>query len=208
MSRRWNTNTRRRIYAALATRDGEKCALCGSSPPAVRLEIDHVNGDHKDSRLVNLRLLCVSCNRAEGNRRRSPKTGPKQPPIIGGSHGTKHVPSDSSQGNKELESSSIRGLDRTAEVRRVVDFQAGSPEMAANDLYELHYREWVLSELCAGRRLTKKEAIYEGAETTGCSPKSSRDYLEKMASRAGPVQEIRESNGMKIIVTRTPDVQG
>ena len=206
MARRWNAKTRKRVYAALVRRDGEFCELCKSHPPHVRLEIDHVHGT-EDSRLASLRLLCVACNRSQGNRRRRSERVPKQPFRKGESGTAKQVPSDFSQRINEKESPDFMVPDRTSEVREIVDFQAGSPEMAANDLYEPYFRGWLLSELCTGRQLTKKEAIYEGAEVCGCNPKTTRDYLDKMTSRAGPVREARDSNGMKIIVLRSPDVQ-
>ena len=44
----------------------QRCAICNSPPewrshPMV-LVLDHVNGDPKDNRLFNLRLLCPNCN--------------------------------------------------------------------------------------------------------------------------------------------------
>lgn len=43
-----------------------KCAVCGLGPkwnglPLV-LQLDHINGDHDDNRLENLRLLCPNCH--------------------------------------------------------------------------------------------------------------------------------------------------
>ena len=42
------------------------CSLCGIEPfwngQALRLEIDHVDGDWRNNRLVNLRILCPNCH--------------------------------------------------------------------------------------------------------------------------------------------------
>ncbi len=43
-----------------------KCELCGwakrSSDGRLPLELDHVNGNRRDNRLVNLRILCPNCH--------------------------------------------------------------------------------------------------------------------------------------------------
>ena len=42
-----------------------KCAICGicewQNKPLI-LQLDHINGDNKDNRLENLRLLCPNCH--------------------------------------------------------------------------------------------------------------------------------------------------
>ena len=42
-----------------------KCSICESTTwldQPIPLELDHVNGDNKDNRLTNLRLLCPNCH--------------------------------------------------------------------------------------------------------------------------------------------------
>ena len=51
----------------------QKCELCGWSQRSVDgrvpLELDHINGDNKDNRLVNLRILCPNCHSLQPTHR-------------------------------------------------------------------------------------------------------------------------------------------
>ena len=70
--------------ALLETGVPERCAEC-ATPPSWRgrpmtLEIDHVNGDWRDDRAENLRLLCPNCHAVtrtwcRGGRRSGPTAG-------------------------------------------------------------------------------------------------------------------------------------
>ncbi|MBI5742538.1 MAG: HNH endonuclease [Candidatus Niyogibacteria bacterium] len=44
----------------------KKCEECGwsklSNDGRLPLELDHINGDHSDNRLINLRVLCPNCH--------------------------------------------------------------------------------------------------------------------------------------------------
>ena len=50
-----------------------KCELCGweevSSDGRIPVELDHINGDHSDNRLVNLRILCPNCHSLQPTHR-------------------------------------------------------------------------------------------------------------------------------------------
>lgn len=52
-------------YGYLAQTHGYKCGVCGISKhnnqPLV-LECDHINGDHKNNKPNNLRLICPNCH--------------------------------------------------------------------------------------------------------------------------------------------------
>lgn len=51
----------------LISKNGEKCEICGwceknKKTNKVPIQIDHINGDASDNRIVNLRLLCPNCH--------------------------------------------------------------------------------------------------------------------------------------------------
>lgn len=50
-----------------------KCELCGWAQIApdgrIPLELDHINGDHTDNRLENLRILCPNCHSLQSTHR-------------------------------------------------------------------------------------------------------------------------------------------
>jgi hypothetical protein len=51
----------------------QKCELCGWAEQAkdgrIPLELDHVNGNHRDNRLGNLRILCPNCHSLQPTHR-------------------------------------------------------------------------------------------------------------------------------------------
>jgi hypothetical protein len=50
-----------------------KCELCGwaqmSQDGRIPVELDHINGDHRDNRLINLRILCPNCHSLQSTHR-------------------------------------------------------------------------------------------------------------------------------------------
>lgn len=70
---------RRLITAGILDPFCEQCGWCKTSPDGrLPLELDHINGDRKDNRIENLRILCPNCHslthtyRGRNKRRYSP----------------------------------------------------------------------------------------------------------------------------------------
>ena len=202
MPNRMNAKTHRQKYRRLRERDGECCVWCEKQPPEVSLEIHHINGNKRDHRLGNLQFLCLSCNRKESGQRRARWAASAKLQGSPPRQGLARNPSDLREGG-EGKNPSQWPHDATLEVRDLVDFQAGSPEMAANDLFEPRFRDWVRDQLSAGRALSKRVAIYEGAEVVGCAAKTTREYLEKMLTLAGDLEEIRGPLRQRIVIFRS-----
>jgi hypothetical protein len=70
---RWQTKQKiengtvdhRTVRAHLLKERGSKCEECGIFEwlgKPITMEMDHINGDHKDHSLANLKLLCPNCH--------------------------------------------------------------------------------------------------------------------------------------------------
>ena len=68
------------LRRALSVKDGNKCSICNLDNwmgKPITLELDHEDGNHKNNKIENLRLICPNChsqtitykNRNKGNGR-------------------------------------------------------------------------------------------------------------------------------------------
>lgn len=191
MPRRWGVNTRVWAYRFLVLRDGEKCANpdCpnGRVPTTQNtLDIDHINGLEFDNDPDNLQLLCRSCNVAKENGARLTASG----------RSASHIPSDQCVRERK------EGRSETRVAREAVDYSRGNPEMQANYLYEVQFRNWLMQKVAQQGSLDKLDAVSAGAEVVGCSPATSAKYLAKLTSSAGPLSEIKGKLGEKSLVLK------
>lgn len=178
MPRRWGINTRQWAYRYLVLRDGERCARCFNIPTAQnKLDIDHRDGDSHNNDPDNLRLLCRPCNVILENKGRVLQVSP------------------SDQNERERN----QGKPATAIVKEAISYPEGSPEMQANYLYELDFRNWLLSKIRDQGGFSREDAINAGAEIVGCSPSTTGKYLAKLVSSEGPLIESRDMLGSKIL---------
>ncbi len=150
------------ILRFLIERDGKKCMLCGNE--AKSLEIDHINGNPADHNPSNLRLLCHSCN-VKTSMHKTRDSRCKDHGVFVEREGEK--------------------LDATTEYKNKIKYYEGSPEMQANECYELAFRNWLIAYLINYGEIEKEEAIASGAERTGASINAVRNYLMKFTSIEG-----------------------
>lgn len=78
-------------------------------------------------------------------------------------------------------------------TKEVIDYLSGSAEMKANSLFETDFREWIIGRVVAEGEVQKDDAVYSGAEVVGCSPLTTRRYLQKLTSSSGIFYETQNS---------------
>lgn len=141
------------------------------------LEIDHIDGNPKNQDPDNICLLCHRCN----NRMKLLKPSEKSRLIS----------------YKRLQHVCVceNGQDHspTSLVKETIDYNSGSLEMKANQIFEKDFREWLLSNIQKFGSYSKQEAINSGAERFGCSPATTRRYIDKLTSNEG-VFDIQENS--------------
>jgi hypothetical protein len=184
--RRWGTNTRAWAYRYLVLRDGEACSICHAIPttqnPTTQntLDIDHIDGNPNNNHPDNLRLLCRQCNVSVANQHRTPET------------------LRSAKRAREIS----EGQPATRIAREDANYRHGSPEMQANLIYEVAFRRWVMARVTTQGSYDYATAVNEGAETIGCSPLTTTRYLAKLTSPAGPLTEIKDALGHRVLILK------
>lgn len=206
MPRRFGLQTRIWVYRFLVLRDGESCSRCGKisatrnevsvSFPATRnevLEVDHIDGNKLNNDPRNLRLLCKRCNIAVRNRYSA-----RNVCVC-----AKELASDT---KRKVNQAQNEGNPATRIARDVVNYNSGDAAMQANFLYEVSFRDWLLSQIRIKGFILRQEAIVAGAEVVGCSPSTTQRYITKLTSFAGVLQETRDMLGA-IALTWKPEYQ-
>lgn len=65
----WTTSIPPWVHRTIASMRGYRCEICGigewNNQP-LKLECDHIDGDHSNNRIDNLRLLCPNCHSQTG----------------------------------------------------------------------------------------------------------------------------------------------
>ena len=181
---RWSRNTYNWAYRFLCLRDGEHCIICKVRPrPNTMLEIHHIDGDITNTNPENLCLLCKRHNC--GMRNMKPA---EQKRII-----CKY----SLQNEREREIG--LAIPATQFTKETIDYQSGSTEMQANSLFETKYRKWIIDNVIIKGEFLKEDAINSGAEEVGCSPITTRRYLQKLTSSSGVFYETTNGFGQVVI---------
>ena len=184
MANRFQHKTRLWVYRYLVLRDGNKCQHCGKIPAALNekptarkpafLEIDHIDGNKRNDEPTNLQLLCKTCNVIKENKGRAGRESP------------------SAMREREMR----EGQPATRIARELVNYMEEAPAtMQANFLYEMTFRQWLLDKIAKHGSFLKQDAIDAGAEVIGCSPVTTKRYLDKLTSAAGVLQETRDMIG-------------
>ena len=178
MPARYTKRERKIIYQFLVQRDEERCQECGESPPDVLLEVDHKDGEYRNHDPANLRLLCRSCNRRDGVRRRQISV--------------------SSRLSEFVCVGRVEEL-ATFKARELLDYQRGSLEMKANDIYEVPFINWLYVHLGQHGQILWTDAADGGAQAVGCSPSSTERYLKKLTSFEGPLTRVRNESRQWVV---------
>lgn len=198
MSKRWSTKSERLwAYRYLVARDGELCLICERRPSRrISLDIDHIDNNPKNDDPDNLCLLCPSCN----NRMKLCKVHEKIRLIRYKSALRMCM---CVNGHNNDKGQDVRhDYAATSQVKELLDYSSGTIEMKANALFERDFREWLLTLIGQYHSYPIKEAINAGAEKLGCSPATTKRYLDKLTSSTGVFDLSENSQHQKVLIVK------
>ena len=192
MANRIGNPQRDRLYPFVVKVHGNYCIACfieehiRKGPPAVKLELDHANGDETDWSPDNIYPVCKSHNlKFRGMKPTAHK---------------KLLERYSIQNERERERENL--TTRKTMVKEEADYQSGPPEMKANSRYEPSWLTFIHGQLKTDGSIKKEDAISGGAHYSGCAVQTSRNYLIKYTSPWSCFKETVDSSGNRIIVYR------
>lgn len=169
-----------------------KCFFCSKRVrERKKVHNHHINGNRKINVKSNLAWVCISCHDKVSltqKKGRPPKTASVLLAESSGAHVCE---------KKEATESS-----QTESLKRVVNYDEGTPSMQVNDICEVAWRNYGLALIKRDGKALKKDVIYGGAEAVGCNPSTAYRYYGKFVSIAGPCRETKDEFGNKIVVMR------
>ena len=203
MPKRFNSKKRQRLLDAVIRRDGDICLLCHKTDfKDKERNLDHMDGNKWNNRLVNLHLLCRGCNTAENNRA---ETSGRKLTAETLSELYAALPQNTEAASLPSHThshpyKSPRGRDN----RDVLD-RGGQSGAAGVSTYlmEAHYRDWLAHLARNQKQVTEQEALNSGAEYLHRrigrgSPVTVRRYFDKITSPEGWLEEFKDARGRSL----------
>jgi hypothetical protein len=157
-----NGPKRKRIYAMICRRDGEKCFIGGEPLRSESAVIDHWDNDNHNENANNLHLLCRSMNAVKNPRGRGLK-------------------------NKILSSMRVNGNEQEN-----LNSRLKSAELTKNERTEPTFRHYLFAEVSRHGRVKLEDIIDEGAAYADCSQETIRRYLRKEKTKLRPYQIVED----------------
>ncbi len=192
MANRIGNPQRDRLYPYVVKVHGNYCIACfiedhiRRGSPAIKLELDHANGDEADWSPENIFPVCKTHNlKFRGMKPAAHK---------------KLLEGYSIQNERERERENLST--RKTIVKEEADYRSGPPEMKANSRYEPKWLTFMHDQLRIDGSIKKDDAISGGAHYSGCAIQTSRNYLTKYTSPWSCFKEEVDSSGNRIIVFR------
>jgi hypothetical protein len=192
MPNRFQEGQHRLVYNFIVKIDGEYCLACfieksiKRSPPTIKLQIDHADGNPSNWNPDNLHFLCQTHNL-------------KMRKLTSAEH-KKLIETYSAKNERERARENFNAP--TILAKEIIDYTSGSPEMQANSLFEQKWLDFMHGWIRTNGSIPKEEAINGGALMAGCNPTTTNRYLSKYTSSLSCFKETRDSSGAKIVVYR------